>query len=375
MRVRNAVVGALVVLALHAASGVGLAWGEYSITVSASPCALYVNGRTSTVTAHVMWGDVPVIGHTIRFTIQSGPGSVNPSTRDTNSSGNASTTYTSSASYGTATIRATDLDELGQPYAQCIIKVFKITQNRKVFWFDGNVSPNSQPAGYDIDATLTANGTSTGTFAWQVTSGFDDAGFLAADGQTIVQSRTISGNNKVTLKAKDESAAKFNVKIKLTYNGTVVINTWNTTVWGPHHLVINGSVADSGGWNPNWWQSDYSYQTKVLWGENFPNEGVIGVNEEWTPPLSHAQQFPNYNWGPYPEDDWNVTPNDVTDTLWIQDSVPASLNPTPQPGNGTLVDWQDATLRMGSHVTGNGVPVKPAYTIRGYLGYGRHDPE
>jgi hypothetical protein len=127
-------VGALLVLALHAASGVGLAWGVYSITVSASPPAVYVNGRTSTVTAQVQRGDSAVPEHTIRFTIQSGPGSVYPSTDDTDPSGNASTTYTSSAQMGQVTIRATDLDETGDPYDECTIVVFYVSDSDDPIW-------------------------------------------------------------------------------------------------------------------------------------------------------------------------------------------------------------------------------------------------
>jgi len=337
----------------------------YSIDVSASITKLLTNGHTSSITATVTQGDNPVSGHTIQFSVSglTSPGSVNPTTDDTDGSGNAHTTYTSSSDYGTVTITAKDLDQANQPTDPCTIQVYKISQARRIFWFDGNVSPNDNPGGYDLTSSLTAYGP-TGSFSWTITAGSDDARFF--DGTT-----TASGN-PVTIKAIDESSQADTVQVKLKTNGLTVSGTCPVTVWGPHHLYRWGRV--DGQLNPNGWETAYHYYTRVAWDVDFPNQGQLGINEHWTTALSHAVLFPNYNWGPYAEEVWQNNPNDVQDHLWLQDGNPPWLDPTPVFGDATLVDWQGQEFRMGSTTRYLGVVVK-SHTVEGHLGFGRHNPD
>lgn len=100
----------------------------YSLTVSASPDAVCYGGSTSTVTATVKINNVGVSGHVIQFTVSgpASPGSVSPTSATTNSSGVATTTYTSGSNGGTVTITAKDTSQAGQPTATCTIKVIKV---------------------------------------------------------------------------------------------------------------------------------------------------------------------------------------------------------------------------------------------------------
>jgi hypothetical protein len=336
----------------------------FAFGVTTDSGAVYINGRGTPVTASA------IAGHTVYFSIVSGPGTLTASSDVADSTGHAHSRYNSTAQSGIATIQARD-GQTGET-ARCTVVAFEITQSPdKIFWFAGGVSPNSQPGGYPLQATLTAKGTTTGTFTWRILAGGTYAGFWDSQGQVwLTNPVTKVNSNTVTLRAKAASGLEA-VQVKFTYE-PFDVNSWFATVWGPHHLERWGRVDIQ--LNPNGWETDYDYKTKTAWNADFPDKGALGINEHWTTALSHAAQFPNYNWGPYVEDDWSNNPPDVQDHLWIQDGVPPWLNPTPVWGNATLVDWQGQEFRMGSRTHGVGVVVK-SHTIEGHLGFGRHNPD
>jgi hypothetical protein len=342
----------------------------YSLTVSASPVALYVNGRTSIITATVTDGAYhqPVSGHTIQFSVSgpTNPGSVSPTSAVTGSDGTATTTYTSGASYGIVTITAMDETQPGSPHPSksCTVTVFEITQSRRIWWFD-NVSPGNQPANYFLDAVLTANGSSTGTFAWQVTAGFDDAGFV--NGSNIVDSITLSNNNQVTLKAKDESEAPSSVHIKFTYNSIVIINTWNTTVRTADHLSLlaNNTTSDAT------WGYDTQIHYKVIdnVGDDFPNNN-IGINEEWITEV--VSDYTGMDWRRGDAGGTTVNPLNWYDHIQGETSshTPTPVGPSDS-GAATAVYHWGQRWRVGSVTPAVGVPVQDN-TLQKYRGYANH---
>jgi hypothetical protein len=243
------------------------------------------------------------------------------------------------------------------------VTVFNITQSNKIWWFD-DVSPQN-PQGYTRDATLTAEGSTTGTFQWEVTSGFEDAGFV--DGESIVASRTLINSNTVILRAKDESAAVYSVKIKFTYNGIVILDTWNTTVRTAKSLE---PLWDDRGLDAVYvYKTDIHYQVIDNVGDVFPATD-IGVNEEWTTGV--VEDFQGMDWRRGNEGGAAVNPTDWWDG--IQGETPGH-NPEPlepdDEGAGTPVYHWGQRWRVGSVVPVVGVRVQ-TNTLQKYRGYADH---
>jgi hypothetical protein len=109
---------------------------NWVVTVSASPSAVVFGGSTSSITATVTHAGAPVQGHTVQFSVSgpASPGSVSPASAVTNSSGQATTTYTSGANGGTVTITATDTTLQPNESATCTVKVIRVlTQTESTF--------------------------------------------------------------------------------------------------------------------------------------------------------------------------------------------------------------------------------------------------
>jgi len=325
--------------------------GTYAIGVSAAPTKILCGG-SSAITAHVTINGTPIQGHTISFTV-SGPGSVNPTTRDTNASGDASVTYTSQTA-GTATITAKDLDQIGQPTATCTVRVFCISvSDDPIWWFSG-----ATPANYATTSTLTASGPS-GTFSWVVTAGTAIVG-LGPNLQSTYTGNPVDGTSK------GQSADEDDVSIQLKWNGSAV-GSVALTVKSPASFEAKGTgdAALGVGFYSIIW-----YKCKDQFGDVLPN--AIDINEAWT--TADTSDFAGEDWPRPATSPWvQKDPAFWADRIWVNivGLNPAVQNPQ-NPLSATKIDHWGQRFRVGSTVSPNGKFIQDNAFQR-YRDHARHE--
>ena len=122
------------------------------------------------------------------------------------------------------------------------VNVISISQNTPL-WYFGTGAPASDFTLGSTSATLTANGVSSGTFHWTVTTGTTKVAF-ANNGTTI----TNTDSNTVTIHSTSYSTDANDVTVQLQYTAPdeLISHTlnWTLQVDSPYKLVSNGSTSN-----------------------------------------------------------------------------------------------------------------------------------
>lgn len=275
------------------------------------------------------------------------------------------------SSYGakTATYRVTTGDNDPYPDQQffedsCSVTVFYITSSDTLWWFDGE-----DPGNYSIQVSWTANGSSTGTFYWDVTAGTAKVNF-ENDQDTI----TKSNSNTVGIKSTAASAPSgSDVTIQFRHQGSTgpifTVYSGNTTVRAPDHLVHLPASDFDEAWFDGYCSHVY-YRIENQLNETLP--AVLDVNEDWT--TAHISDSANENWAWGDRMGWAVDPASWSDDIGVHDGqgrTPPWQNPQ-DPLGATKVDhWGQAwyvgtqTISQGTHVQTN--------THQRYTDHARHE--
>lgn len=303
-----------------------------------------------------------VPGATINFAVATYPTgatgqSVSPGSDVTDANGEASTQFTAGDKPGTYTITATATNtevESGSPQTFTATAV-KIEQDYNLWWFNGENAAN-----YHEEVTLTANGTTTGSFHWTVTAGTDKVNF-----ENDTDDITLNNDNDVGVKSTAASATNNDVSIQLAINGQNVC-THQITVYAPTSSPVIAGPTDSS-WGPGF-QTLYTMEVRDQFGTQLPND--IEVNEDFG---TWVSDFAGENW-PEP------SPNGVmaagaqfTDTYayqW-QGATPQPVNPI-DPNANVTVQHAPQYYRAGNTTIGDGIQVK-THTLQFYRGKGRQE--
>ena len=178
------------------------------VTVTPDPGYVGV-GATLKLTGHA-WNDNGTPGNTaddieVAATFD---WSVNPALGTLSPASGSSTTLTAGTTTGSCTVTATH--QPSEESGTATVYVVKVVRGANdLWWFDGENAAN-----YDEELTLTAQGTATGSFKWEVTAGAAkvDLNNGGADADTI----TATDDNTIQVKSTGASAAANDVHIKLT---------------------------------------------------------------------------------------------------------------------------------------------------------------
>ncbi len=267
------------------------------------------------------------------------------------------------SSYGTYTTVLTVSDEPAHPghslsdTDSVSIKVFQVTQTKKLWWFNGE-----DPANYDITITLQAKGLNPpqGTYKWDVTQGTDKVDF-ENNSDTI----TKTDADLVTVKSTGKSSTEDDVVIKFTYNGNWITNH-ALTVYAPDHLMHTGDTDTD-------WFSGYVSKIWYETHDRFHNTLTSNLdnNENFT--SAPVSDYTGETWGWGTAGGGTVDPSNWYDR--IQRSNPNDY-PTPQnpqsPLGNTKIDHRLGDWYFGSATPGQGVKVATTkWQI--YRDHGRHE--
>jgi hypothetical protein len=349
----GAVVCAVCTMLGHGSS----AWA--CVGMHASPPGVYVEGETSTVFYD---GDEEQAGRTIQFSVSSGlahPGSVSPTSAVANQDGDCYTTYTSGSSYGEVGIVGKDTTT--QWTTGCTVVVFLIAQGDDLWYFNG-----ATPANFPTRVTLTALGTQSGSFAWNVTQGTNKAGLES--GGDVVWSLTLVDQNVVRLVSISPTApgGGLNVHVGFAWN-TYDVHTWETAVYTPHHLQLL-EIHDFP--YENGFVSQMSYRIVDQYNVWLPGR-LIEINEAWIDPPHTSDRDDEKKWPRGAPKNWAHPADQMYDQIGVWgDKDPPPENPPPP--DGPRVDHWGQRFYIGSMVTGLGAPVQDDVLQR-YLDHARHE--
>jgi hypothetical protein len=254
--------------------------------------------------------------------------------------------------------------------------VIQVTQDHDLWWFNGQ----SPGGGYNITATLTAQGTSSGTFTWSVTAGSSKVQLV--NGSTIASTITVLNNNSIIITSTAPSAAAAtvtpDVTIQVAYTGPVGSGTCqtNTVVFAPDHLHNNGATDTA---DATWgYQSYIHYEIRNQFDVAVPL--AVPVNENWISGV--VTNYSGMNWPRGPAGGLaDTTGANFDDDIGgaAAGYTPAAVGPS-NPNAGVAVCHWTGAWRVGSATPGNGVQVgcsiwsgSPTCTWQKYEGYARHD--
>jgi hypothetical protein len=246
-----------------------------------------------------------------------------------------------------------------------------------LWWFDGENAAN-----YSERVTLTANGASTGTFAWTVTAGQGKINFEnGADTFTATDDNTVDIDS--TAASASAAVVTNDITIELRIDGELVC-TFDTVVFAPDHLVHTGDTDNPVG--ANGYQSLVGYRIEDQFNQVLPHN--VEINEDWGATVS---DFAGENWvawnvpcagdptGENCEGAAMVPPGGWADNMTRSGAgfTPPRLNPQTPLGN-VRVDHRPGTWRCGSTTVAIGPANNPGEIVRNltwqlYQDHGRNE--
>ncbi len=258
--------------------------------------------------------------------------------------------------------------------------IFKIALDKDLWWFK-NENPQG---GYNISATLSVQPMSTGTFKWDVTAGTSKVDLN--NGGISADSITATDDNTILVKSTAASVAATTVTkdttIKLTYNSSTVVCSYDLAVFSPHSLKHLGNIDHNYGAlpppypnNPGYW-CEIKYEIldqfggvlphNVPWNEDFNKDGQSAVSG-----VSDFAGGDNWGWGP--ESGWSVPPSGAIDNL-ARCQFSGATPPVQNLGSGSVkVDHVIGAWYIGSTTIGKGVLVKDNCKWQMYQDHARHE--
>jgi hypothetical protein len=229
-------------------------------------------------------------------------------------------------------------------------------------------------ADYDVQSTLTAWGTNTGNFTWEVINGSDKAGIVVGD--QLKQSWTFTNDPDAVIRSKAPSAQPNDVTVRFRYNGSIV-KAWTKTVRAPSYLAphdYDDDNYDDSSWGDGWW-TDARYKIYDQLNSVLPK--TIDMNEQWVDPPETSDWYEAHGvqdtWAQNSVSPWyGADPESFIDSMWfdLPNMTPEPQNPQDPPGTEGVDHWGQR-FRAGTINTGQGRPVR-THNLQRYRDHGRH---
>ena len=241
-----------------------------------------------------------------------------------------------------------------------------VTGDNNLWYFNGENATN-----YNELVTLTAEGSTTGYFHWEVDAGVGKV--KLNNGGADLDEIGEADDNTVDVKSHTAGSASENdVTVRFSFGtnsgNTQVLKDHTLTVYWPYKLVrLAGSDTHTGYFGG--WQSKIYYKIEDRLGSVLPRN--VELNEDWTGGVT--SDWEGENWSRPTAGDATVSPSSWYDDCAEPDDAshnPHPTNPETPLGSDEVQNWP-GEWNVGSTSNGQGVQVQ-TNTWQDYLDHHMH---